>query len=269
MSDPLGRPVLLPAPPPRSPSQVLYRVALVVFGLAFLWFSYSFVFPDLDAVLNGSESSAEVTTVPIEGSQATRQEVRRLLIEATVVTRTPVPGYERDCGPEGGCVFGAAWSDGTSAPLAGNGCDTRNDLLARTLESPKFRPDTNDCVVVAGEFLDPFTGQRMTFRKEDATEVQVDHLCALARAWDAGASTWTQQRRDRFANDPANLVVTSGSANASKGDDGPGEWLPINASYRCTYIARHLEVADTYGLTITPDDAAAARAALPRCRKTR
>lgn len=268
MRDSLGRPRLVSAPP-NSPRQVLYGVALAVFGLAFLVFSYSFVLPDLDAALNGSESSADVTTVPIEGQQATRQEVRRLLSEVAVATRTTVPGYSRGCGQDEGCSFGPAWSDGTSAPLGRNGCDTRNDLLAKALESPEFRPGTNDCVVIAGEFLDPFTGERMTFRKGDAAEVQVDHIFALARGWDAGAANWTQQQRDRFANDPANLVVVSGPANASKGDDGPGEWLPVNASYRCTYVARYLAVADTYGLTITPDDAAATRAVLPRCRNAR
>ena len=78
--------------------------------------------------------------------------------------------------------------------------------------------------------------------------MQIDHLYPLARAWDMGAARWPLRRRIDFANDQAaNLLAVDGPANASKNDAGPGEWMPINRSYRCTYVLRYLQVARKYG----------------------
>jgi hypothetical protein len=96
--------------------------------------------------------------------------------------------------------------------------------------------------------------------------VQIDHLYPLARAWDMGAARWPLQRRVDFANDQAaNLLAVDGPANASKNDAGPGEWLPINHSYRCTYVLRYLQVARKYALPITAADRNAAQAITRTC----
>ena len=34
-----------------------------------------------------------------------------------------------------------------------------------------------------------------------ASKLDIDHIVPLAEAWRSGASTWTKQRRVRFAND--------------------------------------------------------------------
>lgn len=190
-----------------------------------------------------------------------------LLDQVDVVAARPErPGYDRECGTGHACSFGPDWSDDTDTPLAHNGCDTRNDMLDRALTAPILRPGTNGCVVIAGRLTDPYTGEPIEFRKEAAHEVGVDHLYPLARAWDLGAADWTPKTRATFANDPANLVVVSGSANSSKSDQGPGEWLPMHAAYRCTYVARYLQVAIAYGLPITRGDHDAAQTLAPRCR---
>jgi len=47
-----------------------------------------------------------------------------------------------------------------------------------------------------------------------------------------------------FADDQAaDLLAVDGPANASKNDSGPGEWMPLNRSYRGTYVLRYLQVA--------------------------
>lgn len=166
-------------------------------------------------------------------------------------SRPSVAGYERECSPGAGCVFGQAWSDDVDVEGGHNGCDTRNDMLRASLSEVHLRPNTNGCVVEAGILADPYTGHRIEFRKTDALAVQVDHLYPLSRSWDMGAHAWTPERRRDFANDPRNLIVADGSANASKGDQGPGEWLPINQGYRCAYVASYLEVARSYDLPIT------------------
>jgi hypothetical protein len=125
----------------------------------------------------------------------------------------------------------------------------------------------SSCVVIAGTLpADPYTGRRIDFRKTDAAEVQIDHLYPLARAWDMGAAHWPLQRRVDFANDQtANLLAVDGRANASKNDDGPGEWMPLNRSYRCTYVLRYLQVARKYTLPVTVADRDTARTISRTC----
>jgi hypothetical protein len=123
------------------------------------------------------------------------------------------------------------------------------------------------CVVIAGSLpAEPYAGRRLEFRKTEAARVQIDHVYPLARAWDMGAARWPLQRRVDFANyQAANLLAVDGPANASKNDDGPGEWMPINRSYRCTYVLRYLQVTRKYTLPITTADRDAAQAITRSC----
>lgn len=162
-----------------------------------------------------------------------------------------VPGYERGCSPGQGCVFGPAWSDDVTVRLGHNGCDTRNDLLNETLTNRTHREGTHGCVVLSGDFLDPYTGQRVHFEKAQAYQVQIDHVFPLAVAWQRGAATWTLDQRRNFANDPDNLVVTTAAANQSKGGRTPASWLPETQTGKCLLISRFTEIARTYRLTIT------------------
>ncbi|WP_329483918.1 HNH endonuclease family protein [Kribbella sp. NBC_01484] len=176
-----------------------------------------------------------------------------------IASRPEVAGYRRD-------QFGQSWTDDHAGLGGHNGCDTRNDVLAAQLTAAQYRARSR-CVVIAGTLpADPYTGRRIEFRKAAATKVQIDHLYPLARAWDMGAARWPLQRRVDFANDEAaNLLAVDGPANASKNDSGPGEWLPINRNYRCTYVLRYLQVAGKYALPITAADGDAARATTRTC----
>jgi hypothetical protein len=198
---------------------------------------------------------------------STRRQVLRRLAKVTVVNELPtVAGYDRDCDTGHGCSFGPDWTDDTTAAYGHNGCGTRDDMLRAELQDVVLRPGTHGCVVEAGVLpVDPYTGQRrVRFTKEQPTEVQVDHLVPLSRAWRLGAAQWPLQRRERFANDPANLVLT-GTANQAKGDSGPGEWMPLHRAYVCTYLARYLAVSITYRLPITQADADAVRHTADYC----
>jgi hypothetical protein len=181
-------------------------------------------------------------------------ELRKIRV---IAARPDVPGYKRD-------QFGQTWTDDHEGRGGHNGCDTRNDMLAAQLTAVQYRARSR-CVVTAGTLLtDPYTGRRIEFRKTAATKVQIDHLYPLAQAWDMGAARWPLQRRVDFANDEdANLLAVDGPANASKNDDGPGEWLPINRSFRCTYVLRYLQVARMYTLPITAADRDAAQSITP------
>lgn len=179
-------------------------------------------------------------------------EVHGLLGQAAIVPELEVPGYERSCSKGDGCVFGPAWSDDVTVAGGHNGCDTRNDILAAQLDNAIFEPGTEDCVVTAGELVDPYTGELEGFERGEGSTIHIDHVVPLSRAWSFGASDWTEEQRRNFANDPINLLATSASANQSKGDKGPGEWMPDHDT--CGYAATYLTVVTTYELAITEAD---------------
>ena len=124
---------------------------------------------------------------------------------AQLEVRTPGPdtGFARD-------VFGAVWAD-----LDGDGCDTRDDVLARDLTDLAFGTDGAACQVRAGTLVDPYTGERLAFRQGADEPVRVDHVVPLLDAWRQGARGWDDATRERFANDPLNLVA-SGSATSCR-----------------------------------------------------
>ncbi|WP_083894276.1 HNH endonuclease family protein [Nocardia tenerifensis] len=195
---------------------------------------------------------------PAPGSP-TRAEVEQLLAEVRVVPERPHPGgYERGCKPGQGCVFGPAWTDDNDGPGGHDGCDTRNNVLAKQLAGVGFRPGTHDCVVVGGTLTDPYTGKQIPFEKADANDVQIDHVYPLAAAWDLGAAAWPPERRIRFANDlDVNLLATDGRTNQAKGDKTPAQWLPPARANHCFYAGKYLTVAARYELPITAADSAA------------
>lgn len=156
-------------------------------------------------------------------------------------------------------AFGDAWDDDTTAPGGHNGCDTRNDILARDLDDISF-VGTKRCphAVATGTLRDPYTNDTIAFVRGESVgaSVQIDHIVPLAFAWDMGARDWPDPLRKRFANDPANLLAVAGQANQDKGDLPPGEWMPGNAAFRCQYALQFTEVLRGYRL---PVDAASAR----------
>lgn len=159
--------------------------------------------------------------------------------------------YDRD-------AFGQAWSDDVDVEYGHNGCDTRNDVLARDLVEVDTRAGTNGCVVAAGRLdPEPYTGEERTFTKAEAYQLQVDHVFALAAAWDAGAWAWSDDERRNFANDPLNLVLADGPLNQAKGASTPAEWLPPAPGARCPYAQRFAAVAVKYRLVVTAADEAA------------
>jgi hypothetical protein len=89
-------------------------------------------------------------------------------------------------------------------------------------------------------------------------------MVPLSADWSRGARDWPQAQRERFANDPLNLLAASASANESKGDRGPAQWLPRQA-YRCAYAVQWIRVSTRYKLIVTPPDKASLTTLLGRC----
>ncbi|MGY1772998.1 GmrSD restriction endonuclease domain-containing protein [Blastococcus sp. SYSU D00813] len=175
--------------------------------------------------------------------------------ELEVRGRAPTTGYDRD-------EFGSGWVDTDR-----NGCDTRNDVLARDLTGEAFEPGTRDCVVVSGTLADPYSGTTIEFRRGQDTsdDVQIDHVVALSDAWQKGAQRWDADTRVAFANDPLNLLAVDGPLNQQKGDGDAATWLPPNRGYRCAYVARQVAVKHEYGLWMTAAERDAAAGVLAGC----
>lgn len=192
----------------------------------------------------------------VTGATINATAVRKLLPEIPATAAAPTTPYDRDS-------FGPAWADTDR-----NGCDQRNDVLARDLTAVTYKPGTHDCVVLTGTLADPYTGHEISFTRGSTTStaVQIDHMVPLSWAYQHGASTWTEQRREQLATDLNNLTAVDGPSNESKSDQGPATWLPPAASYACTYVTRFAYVVHRYDLTLDSADRAAIDRTLNTCK---
>jgi Protein of unknown function (DUF1524)/Excalibur calcium-binding domain len=201
------------------------------------------------AVLTGCDQGASTDAPALAGT------ARAELAQLPVKGRAPQTGYTRE-------QFGDGWVDTDH-----NGCDTRNDVLARDMTGETFRPGTHDCIVVTGTLADPYSGKTIRFRRgPDTSEaVQIDHVVALSDAWQKGAQQWTADKRAAFANDPLNLLAVDGPLNQAKSDGDAATWLPPDRAYRCAYVARQVAVKGTYGLWVTQAEHDAIAGVLDGC----
>ncbi len=178
---------------------------------------------------------------------------RGVLATLRVRGRAPMTGYSRD-------AFGPAWPDANR-----NGCDERNDILARDLEN---RTEEN-CRILTGTLTDPYTAEAVPYRYGDGTLVDIDHVVALGNAWVSGAARWPIRRRAALATDPLNLLAVDASANRQKSDADAATWLPPNKAYRCAYVARQVGVKAKFALSVTAPEKAAIARVLDTCPEQR
>ena len=169
--------------------------------------------------------------------------------------RAPKTGYKRS-------QFGDGWAKA-------GGCDTRNVILRRDLVNAVLGDD--NCKVQAGALSDPYTGQRIAFKRgaNSSGAVQIDHVVALSNAWQTGAQQLSSEQRISLANDPLELLAVDGPANQQKGDGDAATWLPSNKPFRCQYIARQIAVKKKYSLWVTPPERTAMERILANCPEQR
>jgi hypothetical protein len=200
--------------------------------------------------LSGCEAAANALEIidsasdSAAGGRASSRDATRALIqleEIPVKGRAPKTGYSRD-------EFGPAWADTDR-----NGCDSRNDMLARDLTDDVFKSGTNNCVVTSGTLADKYTGTTISFvRGQDTSiDVQIDHIVPLSDAWQKGAQQLSKEQRKELANDPLHLMAADGPTNSAKGDKDAATWLPPNRAFRCEYVARQTFVKAKYSLWVT------------------
>jgi len=198
-------------------------------------------------------AAPEAAEVVLADASATQSTALALLATLPIKGKAAKTGYDRSG------MFGTAWLD-----VDRNGCDTRNDILARDLTAIV---KSGQCRVLTGNLVSPFTGTAISFLRGTATsaQVQIDHVVSLSNSWQTGAQQLTEAQRVSFANDPINLLAVDGSSNASKGAGDTATWLPPNKSFRCAYVARQVSVKATYGLWVTQAEHDAMARVLTTC----
>ncbi|MFF9212811.1 MULTISPECIES: HNH endonuclease family protein [unclassified Streptomyces] len=82
-------------------------------------------------------------------------------------------------------------------------------------------------------------------------------MVPLAEASDSGASTWSAEEREAYANDLGDdraLIAVSVASNRSKADQDPTTWLPPAEGYRCEYVTDWVAHKMRWGLSIDPSE---------------
>jgi hypothetical protein len=189
--------------------------------------------------LTAPANPASSTATPAAAAPAAASDTLAVLATLPIKGKAPKTGYDREAD------FGTAWSD-----VDRNGCDTRNDILARDLTAIAKE---GTCKVTAGTLNDTYTGTSIAFTRGQNTSmaVQIDHRVALMNAWETGAQQMTQDARVALANDPSNLVAVDGPSNSQKGAGDAATWLPPVKSIRCDYVTKQILVKAKYGLWVT------------------
>lgn len=189
------------------------------------------------AILVSSEMWQPVVDPVTTSTQAVATGKAVELLETIPIKgRAAKTGYERS-------LFGDGWA-------VQNGCDTRNIILNRDLKNVVIG---DGCKVQSGVLNDPYTGMQIQFQRgaDTSDDIQIDHVVALSDAWQKGAQKLTADQREKFANDPLELLAVDGPANQQKGDGDAATWLPSNKAFRCQYIARQIAVKAKYSLWVT------------------
>ena len=121
------------------------------------------------------------------------------------------------------------------------------------------------CQIESGKLNDPYTAARITYVRDGASEIDIDHVVALGDAWQKGAQQWSYARRVTFANDPLNLLSVDASANRQKSDGDAATWLPPNKRFRCRYVSRQVAVKTKYKAWVTRAEREAIARVLTTC----
>jgi hypothetical protein len=164
------------------------------------------------------------------------------------VSRLPVAtesrdGYTRDAFRH--------WNTGDDPA---DGCNTRNEVLIdEAVEPPTVG---SRCSLSGGLWFSYYDQVWVT----SASGLDIDHMVPLAESWDSGASAWSAQRREAYANDQGtstSLVAVTARSNRSKADQDPAQWLPPAAEVHCRYVAEWVATKLRWSLAADQAEAAA------------
>jgi hypothetical protein len=199
--------------------------------------------PSVTTPVDEVPSPTATTVAPTTSTVAPATGAAAWLDRLVVQSEGGAAGYER-------ALF-EHWVDAD-----GDGCDTRCEVLAAERRT--------DLPGLEAGWLSIYDG----YSTDDPSELEVDHVVALAEAWRSGASTWDAARRRAFANDldePDALIAVTAATNRSKGDRDPAEWQPPNHAAWCQWALGWTRTKVTWGLTADEAEVRALRNILAGC----
>lgn len=132
-----------------------------------------------------------------------------------------------------------------------NGCDTRCEVLRSERRSN-------------GSWFSLWDG----YAASSTSELEIDHVVALAEAWDSGASSWSAARRDAFADWRVNLTAVTEASNQRKGDKDAAEWFPSRAASNCAFAEITVTTKRQWGLRVDPAEKTALANMLRSCTRS-
>lgn len=191
--------------------------------------------------------TAGLATPAAAGDRAVEKRLGRLVRQLDV-GRERSAGYDRE-------KF-VHWVDAD-----GDGCDTRDEVLRQeAVDAPTVG---DGCSLSGGEWFSWYDAEEVG----DSSDLDIDHVVALAEAWASGARGWTRGTRQRFANDLGDrrsLTAVTASSNRSKSDGDPAEWLPRKKA-RCRYVRDWVVVKSRWQLRVDRAEKRTVRRLVRRC----
>ncbi len=144
---------------------------------------------------------------------ATEITTLNLVTRLAQIEETPRSGYNRE-------DF-SHWLDADK-----NGCSTREEILV----TESLTKETN-CKELKGPWYSIYDDKTIS----DFRKLEIDHVVALAEAWDSGAASWSKTKKSAFANDlsPYSLQAVSTTINRFKSDKDFAEYKPRTSKAKC------------------------------------
>lgn len=136
-------------------------------------------------------------------------------------------------------------------------CNVRWATLYLDADNPEW-DDQSSCSIGADvTWTDPYgvlKNGKVTYKHSgDPSDFDIDHIVARKDMWISGANKKPAEDLAKMGNDPTNLTISDLSANRSKGDSSPHDYMPPG-NFRCEYAQRYIDVKYTYGLSMLQSD---------------
>lgn len=127
-----------------------------------------------------------------------------------------------------------------------DGCDTRKRVLIAEATS---KPEVTEpgCTLKGGEWTSYLDG----ITTEDPREMVASYTVPLAEAWKSGASEWTAEEMNAYANDvdyAPTMTAVSAQVSAKRGDKDPARWMPPREEANCVYAGNWIATKLRYQL---------------------
>jgi hypothetical protein len=93
--------------------------------------------------------------------------------------------------------------------------------------------------------------------------INIDHVVSLKDAYESGAASWSNSKKEAFANDRRNHVPSCGRVNSSKGSAAPKDFLRRSSDGKgldykivrwCDYVTKYHAIKTKYTLSFADND---------------